>query len=68
MACYDHCTPDTCTCVPSVDELRAAYKQRGEGLRQELERVEREYEEAGRPFGEEGLDIWLELGDESAMN
>ena len=73
---FPNCTPDTCTCVPSPEEIAAAMDEERRKkaartlamLRSELDRVKREYEQHGQPFGPDGFDTWLEFGGESGVN
>ena len=72
MNCYEHCKPHNCRCALSVDEILRNRQQEATrvlaAFRSECERLEREYEQHGQPFGPNGLDTWLEFGGESGVN
>jgi hypothetical protein len=73
MSCfYPSCTPSTCICAASSEDITASKYERAQKtlqiLMSEFERVKHEYKEAGEPFGPDGLGTWLEYGGESGVN
>ena len=74
---FPNCTPDTCSCAGTPDDIEESLNRRRQAKQQELlkrlreeliDAPERQYKQHGKPFGEDGLDTWLGFGGGSGGN